>query len=228
MSFLFAPPAQAVIPVDDERGDLFPVRRVYGIARNYGKRDSDGRLDPALIFMKPADNIVAVAPGACARIVMPEAVDSMVHEIELVACLSKGGSNLTVEEAQAAVWGWCVGIDFTRRDLRVKDAPWEAAKAFDGSAPVSYVRPKSQIGVPQAAPIWLDVNGERRQDGRTDQMLRGVFEIISEISRVWTLAPGDVIFTGTPAGNDPCRVGDLLEGGVEGVGSIRCEILPRT
>lgn len=227
MSFLFAPPAQAVIPVDDECGGYFPVRRVYGIAKNYGVLAPGASLDPALIFMKPSDNIVPTAAGECARIVMPQAVESMVHEIELVACLSKGGSNLTLEEAEDAVWGWCAGIDFTRRDLRVKDAPWEPAKAFDGSAPVSFVRPKSKIGVPVPAGIWLDVNGERRQDGRTDQMLRSVFEVIAEISRIWTLAPGDVVFTGTPAGNDPCRAGDLLEGGVEGVGTIRAKLLPR-
>lgn len=227
MPFLFAPPAQAVIPVQDERYEYFPVRRVYGIAKNYAAPGTPKpeTLEEALVFMKPADGVTPVEDGAVLTVPMPEGSESIVHEIELVACLSKGGRNLTPEEAEEAVWGWCVGIDFTRPEKKVPNGPWEAAKVFEGSAPVSHVRPKHRTPLPAPADIWLYVNNQKRQSGRTDQMLRSPFEVIAEISKTWTLAPGDIVFTGTPAGNGPCRAGDRLEGGVNGVGQIKIELV---
>ena len=142
---------------------------------------------------------------------------------EKLARLSE--QNLTPEEAEEAVWGWCVGIDFTRPEKKVPNGPWEAAKVFEGSAPVSHVRPKHRTPLPAPADIWLYVNNQKRQSGRTDQMLRSPFEVIAEISKTWTLAPGDIVFTGTPAGNGPCRAGDRLEGGVNGVGQIKVELV---
>lgn len=232
MSFLFAPPAQAVIPVLGRENLFFPVRRVYCVARNYGAHAKEMGSNPAdapFFFMKPTDAVTPAAEGEAIRMPFPAATADLQPEIELVACLSKGGSNLSLEEAQAAVWGWCAGIDFTRRDLQRENSklgrPWTTAKAFDGSAPVSYVRPAAASPDPSDLPIWMTVNGEKRQDGRTSGMTRSAAQIIAELSKFWRLEPGDIVFTGTPGGVAPVHAGDQLFGGVDGIGTIRVELL---
>ncbi|MDO5532279.1 fumarylacetoacetate hydrolase family protein [Sutterella sp.] len=230
MPFVFAPPAQVVIPVADERYEFFPVNRVYGAAKNYAatqaERDAKAGFHPP-IFMKSPDVIRPVADGETYRWPMPPGTVKMVPEFELVACLGRGGRNLTAEEAEAAVWGWCVGYDFTRR-LSAEDcppgSPWDLMKTLDGGAPVSHVRPAFRTPLPAPTDIYLYKNNQRVQSASTSLMLANPIELIMLISRFWELRPGDVIFTGTPAGVPDCQVGDQFEGGVNGVGKLRVEV----
>ncbi len=232
MPFLFAPPAQPVIPIEDERYEFFPVRRVYCAARNYAAHAAEmgGEAPEApFFFMKPADAVVPAGLNKISEIPYPQATNDLQHEVELVACLSKGGRNLTIEEAEDAIWGWCVGIDFTRRDLQreasAKGRPWMAAKAFDRSAPVSHVRPKYRTPLPAPADIYLYVNNEKRQSGSTTQMIFTPAELIVELSKFWELQPGDLVFTGTPSGVSTVKAGDVLQGGVNGVGSLKVKLV---
>ncbi|HBN73908.1 MAG TPA: FAA hydrolase family protein [Sutterella sp.] len=228
MAFLFAPPAQAVIPV---RGtsDLFPVRRVYGAAKNYAAdaaaRDAKKGFNPP-IFLKAPDGIVPVQDGTTYRWPMPPHTAKMVPEFELVACLGRGGRNLTLERAQECIWGWCVGYDFTRR-LAPKDrpdgAPWDLMKTLDGGAPVSAVCPAQRTKLPSA--IRLYRNHELMQDSSTDLMIASPAELLVQISRYWELQAGDIVFTGAPVNVPDAEIGDLFEGHVEGVGSVKVQIV---
>lgn len=235
MPYLFAPPQQAVIPVQDERYEFFPVRRVYCAARNYSAHAAEVArpgevVEAPFFFMKPSDAVVPVADGETVRIAAPEDPEARLeYEVELVACLSKGGRNLTEEEAEACIWGWCVGIDFTRRDrqreMSAKGRPWEVAKATDRSAPVSHLRSAYRTPMPAPADIYLYKNNEKVQSGRTDQMMVSPAGLIAELSRTWELQPGDIVFTGTPSGVGPVKKGDVLLAGVNGVGTLRVEIV---
>ncbi len=232
MPFLFAPPAQAVLPVEGEHNLFFPVRRVFCVGFNYSahvaEMGSDSR-EPPVLFMKSPECLVPVAAGAEAELPVPPATGQYEYEIELVACLSKGGRNLTVEEAGAAVWGWAAGIDFTRRDLQreasKKGQPWDAAKSADAAAPITAVRPKGRTPLPEPSEIWLYANDVKRQAGRTDQMIWSPFEVIARLSRFWELKPGDIVFTGTPSGVGPVSAGDRLTAGVNGVGTLRVRMI---
>ena len=178
--------------------------------------------DPPFFFAKPADAIVP--PGGA--VPFPPATTNLHHEIELVVALKSGGSDIPVGRALEAVFGYAVGVDLTRRDLQAlakdKGQPWEAAKGFDASGPVSAIRPSSDAP-PQGA-IRLSVNGAVRQDAVVADMIWDVAEIISEASRLWTLKPGDLIFTGTPEGVGPLQRGDRIESEVEGVGSLSFQL----
>ena len=133
------------------------------------------------------------------------------------------------EEAEEAVWGWCAGIDFTRRDLvreaAAKGRPWTFGKNFEGAAPVTHVRPKTRVPYPEPVDLWLYVNNQKRQSGNTDEMIFDPFDLIAELSRFVTLAPGDLVFTGTPGGAGNVRSGDRIRAGVNGVGSLNVEIV---
>lgn len=234
MSFVFAPPPQAVIPVQDERYEFFPVRRVYCIARNYRAPGeallaAGEKLPEPIFFMKPADAVVPVADGETLALAFPPRGENLRPELELVACLSKGGANLTLEEAEAAIWGWCVGIDFARGDLQDESKkhgrPWETAKVFDNCAPVTHVRPAYRAPMPAPADVYFYVGNEKRQSGNTSQMLRSPAEVIAALSTYFTLEPGDIVFTGTPAGVAPVKRGDRLMGGVNGVGQIKVDLV---
>mgnify|MGYP002519879022 CR=1 FL=1 len=177
MPFLFAPPAQPVIPVQDERYQFFPVRRVYGAAKNYAadaaSRDARKGFRPPL-FMKSPDVIVPVADGETYRWEMPARTVKMVPEFELVACLGRGGRNLAPEQALQCIWGWCVGYDFTRRlapEDRPEGGPWDQMKTLDGGAPVSAVRPAARTPLPAPSGIWLYRNNQKMQDSSTDLMI---------------------------------------------------------
>lgn len=207
---------------------LFPVRRIYCVGRNYAaharEMGSDPERESPFYFMKPAD---AVVPGGGTLPYPPRTAD-LHHEIELVVALGKGGRNVPVADALSLVFGYAVGIDLTRRDLQAEakrlGRPWDAGKGFDSSAPVSAIRPAAEIGHPRSGRIWLEVNGELRQDGDLGQLIWKVDEALAELSTLFTLAPGDLVFTGTPAGVGPLARGDRLHGGVEGVAEIRVEI----
>ncbi|OWR01165.1 fumarylacetoacetate hydrolase family protein [Sphingopyxis witflariensis] len=202
----------------------FPIRRIFCVGKNYAdharEMGGDPEREPPFFFSKPAD---AVVPGT-AEIVMPPRTANLHHEIELVVAIGKGGANIALDDAQAAVFGYAVGNDLTRRDLQA-DAkatarPWDMAKGFDRSAILSPIRPAAEIGHPSAARIWLSINGAIRQDGDITDMIWPVADIIAELSTYVELQPGDLIYTGTPAGVGRIVAGDLVEGGIEGIGAI--------
>ena len=226
MSFVLAPPQQPVVPVQDEPYSYFPIRRVFGIAKNYAEPGAATK-DTPFYFMKDCYTVVPVADGECAKIPMPPQTQALKHEIELVACLGKGGRNLTLEQAAQAVWGWCVGIDFTLGDQKLPSGANDItrAKSFERAAPVSYVRPAYRCPMPAPADLWLYVNNRKRQGGSTSNLIVQPLETIVQLSQFWELQPGDMIFTGTCGGADKVFPGDHLEGGVNGVGSLKVDIV---
>ncbi|MGH8168348.1 MAG: fumarylacetoacetate hydrolase family protein [Woeseiaceae bacterium] len=208
--------------------EAFPVRRIYCVGRNYAAHARESGGDPdreaPFYFMKPAD---ALMPND-SSIPYPPRTSNLHHEIELVVAIGSGGKDIPVEGAPAHVFGYAVGIDLTRRDLQTeaKNAgrPWDTAKGFDHSAPVSAIHTVAEVGHPASGRIWLEVNGELRQDGDLGELIWSVPEAIAELSTLFALAPGDLIFTGTPAGVGPLVPGDVVTGGVEAVDEIRIEI----
>jgi len=204
-------------------GSLFPVRRVFCVGRNYGlhvkEMGGDPKEQPPLFFTKPADAVVG--PGGAAP--YPSATKDLHHEIELVAALKAGGSDLSPEAALALIFGYAAGVDLTRRDLQAaakRDGqPWDSGKAFDASAPVGAIRPADQVKDLTGA-ISLKVNGEVRQDGKLSDMIWSVAEVIAQASKLWRLEPGDLIFTGTPNGVGPLNRGDQVLGEIDGVGEV--------
>lgn len=207
---------------DDAR--RFPIRRIFCVGKNYAdharEMGGDPTREPPFFFSKPAD---AVVPGT-ADIVMPPRTSDLHHEIELVIAMGQGGADIAPEDALAAVFGYAVGNDLTRRDLQA-DAkagarPWDMAKGFDHSAVLSPIRPVAEFGHPTTARIWLSINGAIRQDGDIADMIWPVADIIAELSTYVELQPGDLIYTGTPAGVGRISPGDLVEGGIDGIGAI--------
>ena len=217
MSLAFAAPESRSIPI---RGSHigFPVRRIYCVGRNYAEhiREMGGEAgrDPPFFFMKPADAIVLDG-----RFPYPSQSQDVHHEIELVVALA----------ADATPFGYAVGLDMTRRDLQAAakklGRPWETAKAFDHSAPVSGIVPASEIGHPAKGAITLDVNGIRRQTGDIAGMIWMVPGIIAELGKLFALTAGDIIFTGTPSGVGPVKRGDLLHGAIAGIATLDVEIV---
>jgi fumarylpyruvate hydrolase len=224
-AFVIDPPAQPSVPVEGQAG-RFPVRRIYCVGRNYWahRAEMGGHdRDPPFFFGKPAD---AVRPEG-ADVAYPQATHNFHHEIELVVALGKGGKDVPVDKALDLIFGYAVGVDLTRRDLqaayRDKGQPWEGAKGFDASAPISAIKPWK--GAPPQGRIWLTVNGDTKQDATVADMIWAVAEIIAEASKLWTLMPGDLIYTGTPEGVGPLVKGDKVAGGVEGVGELAFQIV---
>lgn len=222
---------QTVIPISPPvllpiTGSLvgFPVRRVYCVGRNYAahaiEMGHDPDREPPFFFQKNPDNLLV----ADKTFPYPQRTSDVHHEVELVVALKSGGADIPVEQALDCVYGYGVGIDFTRRDLQAEakkaGKPWAAAKAFEHSAPVSEIVPVEAIGHPANGNIWLKVNGELRQQGDLDQMIWKIPEVISELSRLFTLAPGDIIMTGTPSGVGPVVRGDTVTCGVDGVAAL--------
>jgi fumarylpyruvate hydrolase len=223
--YAFAPPPQPAVPIDGEAA-LFPVRRILCVGRNYAahRREMGGGddPDPPFFFSKPADAIVP--PGG--DIPYASETSNLHYEMELVVALGAGGANVSAAEALGLVFGYAAGIDMTRRDLqsayRDKGQPWEGAKGFDFSAPISALRRWS--GPPPQGRIALSVNGTVKQDAVVSDMIWGVPEIIAEASKLWRLAPGDLIYTGTPEGVGPVVKGDAVTGEIEGVGALAFRI----
>ena len=209
----------------------FPVRRVFCVGRNYAaharEMGSDPSREPPFFFAKPAD---AVIP-ASGTVPYPPATSDLHHEIELVVALGGGGTNIDSADALDLVWGYGVGIDLTRRDLQAaaKDLgrPWDMAKGFDASAPCSPLVPAAALGPLTNNKVWLDVNGARKQEGTLDEMIWSIPEVIAALSRLVTLAPGDLIYTGTPAGVGQLNPGDVVTGGVEGVAEFSLAFGPK-
>lgn len=231
MPFLFEPPAPTAVPVagSDAR---FPVRRVYCVGRNYAAharemgRDPDK--EPPFFFMKPADGVVTGAGPL--SIHYPPGTSNYHHELELVVALSGGGRNVPVERALGLVFGYAIGLDMTRRDLQLAardlGRPWDFGKAFDESAPLGPLHPASAVGHPDKGTIVLEVNGKERQKADLADLIWSVPETISFLSDYYTLCPGDLIFTGTPAGVAAVVAGDRLVGRIDGLGTLDVTILP--
>ena len=229
MKYIITPPEQAVVAIEGS-DSVFPVRRVYCVGRNYEaharEMGKDPTREPPFMFQKPAD---AVVPNGSV-IDYPPQTQNFHHEIELVVAIGKGGVDIAAANALEHVLGYAVGVDLTRRDLQLaaRDAgrPWEWGKAFDRSAPCSAIVLAEKLGHPSRGRIWLSVNGTLRQDADISQLIWSVPEIIAFVSRSMALAPGDLIFTGTPAGVGPLLAGDVVTGGVDGIGTIEIQIAP--
>lgn len=222
--FVLAPPPVPVVPVEGEAGG-FPVRRILCVGRNYAahRREMGGDdRDPPFFFAKPADAIVP--PGRDPA--YPPRTANLHHEIELVVAIGAAGKDVAVGDALSLVYGYAVGVDLTRRDLqnaaKDKGQPWDSSKGFDDSAPISAIR-RWKGPAPQGR-IALSVNGAVKQDAVVADMIWNVPEIVSEASKLWALAPGDLIYTGTPEGVGPLVKGDAVEGEVEGVGKLAFKV----
>ncbi|MEJ7669947.1 MAG: fumarylacetoacetate hydrolase family protein [Casimicrobiaceae bacterium] len=202
----------------------FPVGRIYCVGRNYAEHaremGHDPTREPPFFFMKAANSLV---PNN-ATLAFPMATKDVHHEIELVVAIGNGGKNIPVEQALAHVWGYGVGLDMTRRDLQGEakkmGRPWEMGKSFDESAPCTALKRVAEIGHPAKGAIWVKVNGQVKQQGDLSQQIWNVQEQIAYLSNLITLQPGDLIFTGTPAGVGPVKPGDQLEGHIDGVGDL--------
>ncbi|MCW9033207.1 MAG: fumarylacetoacetate hydrolase family protein [Rhodospirillales bacterium] len=227
-NYVFPPHDPVTLPV---RGSdkLFPVRRVYCVARNYEahavEMGHDPNKEPPFFFQKNPENICK--PGT--NFPYPSQSKDVHHEIELVVALAKGGKNIPQAEALEYVYGYGIGLDMTLRDIQgtAKKAgrPWESAKAFDHSAPCSEIIPANTISHPRKGKIWLDVNGTQTQEGNLNQLIWKVPEIIAYLSAQFALSAGDLIFTGTPSGVGAINTGDQLVGGVDGVGEISVKVV---
>jgi fumarylpyruvate hydrolase len=224
--FAFPPPARPSVEIAGT-GQRFPVHRIYCVGRNYAdharEMGSDPKVEPPVFFTKPADAIVASG----APVPYPPQTDNLHYEVELVVAIGRAGRNIAASQALAHVFGYAVGNDLTRRDLQTaakkKGLPWDTGKAFDASAPIAPIRPAS-LGHIERGRIWLSVNGETRQQSDVSEMIWSVPEIIAELSTLFDLRAGDLIYTGTPAGVGALKPGDRIECGIEGLELLRTTI----
>jgi fumarylpyruvate hydrolase len=229
MSFVFAIPT-ASVPVAG-RVEHFPVHRIYCVGRNYAEHAQEmghsGREAP-FFFMKPADAVLPLADGALGSMPFPGMTRDLHHEIELVVAIGQGGAGIDVADAMQHVWGYAIGLDLTRRDLQAEakklGRPWCTAKGFDQSAPIGPIHPVAEAGAIEHAAITLSVNGALRQSSSIDRLIWNVAEVIAHLSTFYMLQAGDLIFTGTPAGVAAVQAGDVLEGGIGGLGQLRLKI----
>jgi fumarylpyruvate hydrolase len=228
VEYVFAPQAPATVAIEAE-GARFPVRRIFCVGRNYAaharEMGKDPDRDPPFFFTKPADAVV----DSGETIAYPPETGNFHYEIELVVAIGREGFEVSRETALDYVFGYAVGIDLTRRDLQLdardKGRPWDWGKAFDQSAVIAPIH-RAQHDQPAQGRIWLDVNGERKQDADLSQLLWSVPDIISIVSRSMVIKAGDLIMTGTPAGVGPIVDGDVVTGGIDGLGEIRANIGP--
>ena len=230
MQYVF-PPVTATVPVVGS-DVLFPVHRIYCVGRNYVEHAKEmgatGREAP-FFFLKPADAVLPVAQGTVGEMPYPGMTNDLHHEIELVVAIGKGGRDIAAADAQQHVWGYAVGLDMTRRDLQGESKklgrPWCTGKGFDHSAPIGPLHPVAKTGAIVRGDIHLNVNGETRQKSDIDKLIWNVSETIEHLSKYFLLQPGDLIFSGTPAGVAAVKRGDVLEGGIGGLGELRVKIV---
>ncbi len=229
MTTVVPAPSPVLVPVAG--GGSWPVRRVYCVGRNYEEHAKEmgftGR-EPPFFFMKPADAIVVVPEGETGEIPYPPGTSNLHYELELVAAIGVGGSNIRAADAMRHVWGYAVGLDMTRRDLqgemKKQGRPWEIGKAFDQSAPIGPIVPAARAPGATAATIELKVNGAVKQSSTTAKLIWNIAETIEHLSAAWRLEPGDLIYTGTPEGVGAVKSGDLMEGRVDGVGMLKVRV----
>jgi fumarylpyruvate hydrolase len=213
--------------------EVFPVRRIYCIGRNYRAHSiemgSNPDREPPFFFQKPTDAIQFVAPGTVADHPYPSLTKNYHYEAELVAALGKGGRNIPVDKALELVWGYTLGLDMTRRDLQRamgdEKKPWEIGKSFDRSAPIGPVHRVAQTGHFRQGAIWLKVNGQTKQNANLNQMIWSVAEQISKLSEANELFPGDIIYSGTPENVGPVVRGDVIEMHIDGLPNLSVRIV---
>jgi fumarylpyruvate hydrolase len=227
MSFVFPPPQIVSVPVLGH-AERYAVHRIYCVGRNYEEHAKEmgfsGR-EPPFFFLKPADTLVVVEEGQTGHMPYPSLTQNLHHEIELVVAIGTGGRNITAANAHKHIYGYAVGLDMTRRDLqndmKKQGRPWCIGKAFDHSAPVGPITPIDQAGDVNNAEISLQVNGADRQRSSVAKLIWNVAETIEHLSAAWEMQTGDLIFTGTPEGVAAVVSGDLLEGHIAGLGSLK-------
>ena len=229
MNYVIDPPVQPAVPVAG--GGQFPVRRIYCVGRNYVEHAIEmghtGR-EPPFFFLKPADTVLPVGEGASGEMRYPSLTKSLHHEVELVMAIGTGGRDIPVDKAMSHVWGYGVGLDMTRRDLqnemKKQGRPWSIGKGFDQAAPIGALVPAAKCQVGADTRITLKVNGEVRQTSTIGKLIWSLPEIIAHVSAAWELAPGDLIYTGTPEGVAAVVAGDTLEAEVEGLPRLSLRI----
>ena len=225
--YVFAPHPLPTLPI---RGSdkVFPVHRIYCVGRNYAEHAIEMGHDPSreepFFFQKNPDTLVQSG----GTFPYPDASKDVHHELEMVVALKSGGKDIALDQALGHVFGYAVGLDMTRRDLQGEakklGRPWEVGKAFESAAPCSEIVPASAIGHPAQGAVWLKVNGQERQKGDLNQLIWKVPEMIAYLSGLFELRAGDLIFSGTPAGVGPVKRGDVLHGGVDGVGELKVTV----
>lgn len=230
MRYVFDPAPPVTVPVVGSAAQ-FPVHRIYCVGRNYEEHAKEmghtGR-EPPFFFMKPADALVVVNAGEVGTLPYPSLTHNLHHEIELVVAIGVGGQNIKAADAAHHIFGYAVGLDMTRRDLqndmKKQGRPWCIGKAFDASAPIGPITPAAQAGDITQADIDLSVNGQERQRSQIAQLIWNISETIEQLSNAWALQPGDLIFTGTPAGVGPVNRGDTLSGSVTGLTPLTLKV----
>ena len=228
LTYVIDPPAIPSLPVT---GDTrrFAVNRIFCVGRNYAdharEMGHDPDREPPFFFMKPASAILADGKD----MTYPSLSNDVHHEVELVVAIAKGGVNIPSQNALEHIYGYGVGLDMTRRDLQGEakkmGRPWDTGKAFDQSAPCGAITPVVQWGHPDKGSVTLLVNGEIRQEGDLNQLIWNVPEVIASLSSLFALEPGDLIFTGTPAGVGPVKKGDVLEAKIDGLPTLNTKII---
>ena len=213
--------------------EMFPVRRIYCIGRNYAahaiEMGSDPTREPPFFFQKPTDAIQVVTPGKVVDHTYPTLTKNYHYEVELVAALSKGGRNIPIDKALELVYGYALGLDMTRRDLQRgmgdQKKPWEIGKSFDQSAPIGPIHKVAQTGHYTKGSIWLKVNGQLKQQATLNHMIWSVAEQISKLSEAFELFPGDIIYSGTPENVGPVVKGDVIECHIDGLPELSIKIV---
>jgi fumarylpyruvate hydrolase len=230
MGYVFAAPPQPVVAVAGST-DLFPVHRIYCVGRNYEDHAKEmgfsGR-EPPFFFSKPADAVLCVPEGTTGEMPYPSETSNLHHEFELVVAIGKRGSRIAAADAPGYIWGYAAGLDMTRRDLqneaKKSGKPWETGKGFDLAAPIGPIVPIARTGEIKSGRIQLSVNGASRQDSDMSKLIWSVAETIEHLSKYFELQPGDLIFTGTPEGVAAVKPGDLMEGTIERVGTLKVRV----
>ena len=224
--------AETYVPIAGS-AEMFPVRRIYCIGRNYAahaiEMGSDPTREPPFFFQKPTDAIQVVPPGKVADHPYPTLTKNYHYEIELVAALGKGGRNVPLDQALDLVYGYAIGLDMTRRDLQRgmgdQKKPWEIGKSFDHSAPIGPIHPVAKVGHYTDGSIWLKVNGQTKQNATLKHMIWSVAEQISRLSQAFELMPGDIIYSGTPENVGPVVRGDVIEIHIDGLPNLSVRIV---
>lgn len=237
MEYVFPPPPVVAVPIAESSDaastrECFAVRRIYCVGRNYAaharEMGHDPDREPPFFFSKPADAVVYVAPGTTGEFPYPSSTQDVHHEIELVVAIGRAGRDIAVEDALDYVYGYAVGLDMTRRDLQAQakkmGRPWDTAKGFDHSAPLGPIHPVSRVGHIGRGAIWLEVGGVERQRSDVSTLIWSTAETIAYLSTLFMLEPGDLIFTGTPEGVAAVAPGDVMTGGVEGLGQLKVRV----
>ena len=231
MNTVFPPAPIVTVPVVGTSAQ-FPVHRIYCVGRNYAEHAQEmghtGR-EPPFFFMKPADAVLVALPGISTSLPYPSLTKNLHHEIELVVAIGTGGKNIAVAQAEQHIFGYAVGLDMTRRDLqnemKAQGRPWCIGKGFDHSAPIGPMTPKDAAGDITHASISLHVNKVLRQNSTVEQLIWNIAETIAQLSAAWELQPGDLIYTGTPAGVGAVVPGDALKGSISGLTDIELKVV---